>query len=98
MRRQVSIAVLGVCWLALFVDAWRLGRPPTLFRKHRLVALGVSLSLMTGVATPLAYGAHLLKIQQGVLTDIFVNGGIGAGVANVRVVDLVFDVVLHVRA
>jgi LCP family protein required for cell wall assembly len=74
---QVSIVVLGVCWLALFVDAWRLGRPPTLYRKHRLVSLGVSLTLMTGVATPLAYGAHLLKIQQGVLTDIFVNGGIG---------------------
>src|SRR5262249_13436506 len=46
---EVAVIVLLLCWLALFVDAWRLGRPPTLRRPHRLVAATVSLTLMAGV-------------------------------------------------
>jgi LCP family protein required for cell wall assembly len=74
---RVSIVVLGLCWLALFVDAWRLGRPSTLFRTHRVVAGGLSLALMAGVATPLAYGARLMQIQQQVVDEILVQGPIG---------------------
>ncbi len=74
---QVSIIVLGLCWLALFVDAWRLGRPPTLFRLHRVVATGLTLVLVAAIATPMAYGARLLTIQKGVLTEIITEGPLG---------------------
>jgi anionic cell wall polymer biosynthesis LytR-Cps2A-Psr (LCP) family protein len=61
----------------LFVDAWRLGRPPTLRRQHRLVSAGLSLTLMAGVSVPMAYGAYLMDLQRNVITDVFVQGGLG---------------------
>jgi LCP family protein required for cell wall assembly len=74
---EVAVTVLALCWLALFVDAWRLGRPPTLRRPHRLVSAGLSLTLMAGVGAPMAYGTYLMNLQRKVITDVFVQGGLG---------------------
>lgn len=72
---QLTALVVGLCWLALFADAWRLGLPPSLSRAHRLACGGLSLALMSAVAVPMAYGARLLGIQHGVIDDLFVPGG-----------------------
>jgi LCP family protein required for cell wall assembly len=74
---EVAVTVLALCWLALFVDAWRLGRPPTLRRPHRLVSAGLSLTLMAGITVPMAYGAYLMDLQRNVIKDVFVQGGLG---------------------
>jgi LCP family protein required for cell wall assembly len=74
---EVAVVVLGLCWLALFVDAWRLGRPPSLRRPHRFLSAGLSLTLMAGVTTPLAYGAYLIDIQRNLVNGVLVHGGIG---------------------
>jgi polyisoprenyl-teichoic acid--peptidoglycan teichoic acid transferase len=74
---QVTAVVLGVCWLGLFVDAWRLGRPPTLLRRHRLVAAGVTCALMAGVGTPAAWGVGVLNAQRELLGQILVPGPVG---------------------
>jgi LCP family protein required for cell wall assembly len=74
---EVAVTVLALCWLALFVDAWRLGRPPTLRRPHRLVSAGLSLTLMAGITVPMAYGAYLMDLQRHVIKDVFVQGGLG---------------------
>ena len=74
---QVSAVVLGLCWLALFLDAWRLGRPPTLLRGHRMVAAGISLTLMAGVATPMAWGVSVLDAQRHLIREVLVPGPIG---------------------
>ncbi|MGQ0844490.1 MAG: LCP family protein [Sporichthyaceae bacterium] len=72
---EVALAVLAICWLGLFVDAWRLGRPPTLRRPHRLAAATLSLTLMAGVAAPMAYGAYLIDVQRDLIKDVFQAGG-----------------------
>lgn len=74
---EVAVVVLAICWLALFVDAWRLGRPPTLRRPHRLAAATISLTLMAGVAAPMAYGAYLIDTQRDLIGDVFVKGKTG---------------------
>lgn len=74
---QLAALVVGLCWLALFTDAWRLGLSPSLTRAHRLAGGGLSLALMSAVAVPLAYGAHLLGVQRGVIDDLLVPGGPG---------------------
>jgi len=72
---QSGIVVLGLCWLALFMDAWRLGRPPTLVRPHRAVVSVLSLVLMATVATPAAYSANLIQTHRDFLTTTFRDGG-----------------------
>ncbi|MGQ0844493.1 MAG: LCP family protein [Sporichthyaceae bacterium] len=74
---EVAIAVLAACWLALFVDAWRLGRPPSLRRQHRALPAALSLALMAGVAVPLGYGAYLVDLQRRLIQDEFVAGSTG---------------------
>ncbi len=73
---QSGLVVLGLCWLALFMDAWRLGRPPELVRTHRLTVSVLSLVLMAGVATPAAYGANLLQEHRNFLERTFQQGGV----------------------
>ena len=72
---QTGIVVLALCWLALFVDAWRLGRPPTLVTSHRLTASAVSLVLMALVAMPAAYSANLIQTHRNFLKSTFQPGG-----------------------
>ena len=74
---QVTTVVLGLCWLALFVDAWRLGRPPTLLRGHRLAAAGLVLALMAGIATPMAWGVSVLDAQRHLVKEVLVEGPMG---------------------
>jgi polyisoprenyl-teichoic acid--peptidoglycan teichoic acid transferase len=74
--RAVAV-VLAAGWLLLFLDAWRLGRPLTLERSHRLVSSGLSLTLAAAVCTPLLYGAHVLGIQRTLLGDLFPEGELG---------------------
>jgi anionic cell wall polymer biosynthesis LytR-Cps2A-Psr (LCP) family protein len=74
---EVAVVVLGICWLALFVDAWRLGRPPSLRGPHRFASAGISLTLMAGVTTPMAYGAHLLDVQRNLVNNLIVQGPLG---------------------
>ncbi|WP_019872743.1 LCP family protein [Sporichthya polymorpha] len=73
---QTGIVVLGLCWLALFMDAWRLGRPPELVRSHRLTVSVLSLVLMALVATPAAYSANLIQTHRDFLERTFTDGGI----------------------
>jgi len=74
---RVVAVVLAVGWLLLFLDAWRVGRPLTLERGHRLVSSGLSLTLAAAVCAPLLYGAHVLGIQRGLLGDLFPGGDLG---------------------
>ncbi|MGQ0844492.1 MAG: LCP family protein [Sporichthyaceae bacterium] len=74
---EAALGVLALGWVALFVDAWRLGRPPSLRPHHRVVATTASLTLMAGVATPMAYGAYLIDLQREVVTQLIVPGPTG---------------------
>src|SRR6201999_2771014 len=74
---EVAVVVLGGCLIALFVDAWRLVRPPSLRLPHRFASAGLSLTLMAGVTTPVAYGAYLLDVQRNLVNSLIVQGPLG---------------------
>ncbi len=70
---RLAMIVLGLGWAALFVDAWRLGRPLELQRQHRLAVVALNGGLAFAVAGTLLYGAHLVKVTHDTLDAISVS-------------------------
>ncbi len=68
---RAGALVLAVGWAALFVDAWRLGRPAGLSRRHQVLASGIALALSLGVAVPFGYAAHYATITRDELVGLF---------------------------
>lgn len=71
---EATLIVLAVCWVGLFADAWRLGRPPTLLRTHRTLTAFLSLVLIAAVSVPTAWSARLLNTHRAVVQNIFTPG------------------------
>lgn len=67
----------ALAWAALFVDAWRLGRPLSLRLPQRRAVVGVNGILCFSVAGTMLFGAHLAAVQRDWLT-MFVDGDLGA--------------------
>lgn len=65
---------LAVGWAALFVDAWRLGRPLSLHQGQRLAVVGMNGVLCLSVAGALLFGAHLVGVQRDFMTAMFGDG------------------------
>lgn len=69
------IAVGGIAWAALMVDAWRLSRPLELERRHRL-GFGIvsgTLALLLGVGG--IASANVVQAQGDLLSTVFAGGG-----------------------
>jgi len=68
------LVFLAVGWVALFVDAWRLGRPLMLARDHRLKLFGLTgaLSLVTLVA--LIVSSNYVGSAHDLVAGVFGNG------------------------
>ncbi len=75
LRWGLTFAAIG--WALLFVDAWRLGQPLTLRLEHRRAVVGINGALSLGVAAVLLFSAHIVSVQQGLMTSLF-----GAGAAS----------------
>jgi polyisoprenyl-teichoic acid--peptidoglycan teichoic acid transferase len=71
---KVLLVVLGIGWMALLVDAWRLGYPPALYRRHRLVMVGTTLILCALVATPLVVALHYVTAAYDAVVTLFPSG------------------------
>lgn len=71
---QVIVLLVLLGWLALLIDAVRLGRPPSLTRTHRVACGGLALTLMGTVGAPLAYGSQLLGAHRDVVDTMFTPG------------------------
>ncbi|HUP99887.1 MAG TPA: LCP family protein [Aeromicrobium sp.] len=72
LGRWVLIAG-AVAWVALILDAWRLGAPLQLARKQRLWMTGLNSALCLGLASVMFFAAHLVSVQSGVLDTVFVS-------------------------
>jgi LCP family protein required for cell wall assembly len=69
-----ALCILGaVGWLALFVDAWRLGAPMGLLRKHRITATGLAAAFSVFTATTLLVSSHYVAVASTSLDSIFTN-------------------------
>lgn len=71
LGRWVLIAG-AIAWVALIVDAWRLGRPLELRRKHRLWMTGLNSVLCFVTAGALFFAAHLVAVQASFIDSVFV--------------------------
>ena len=63
----------AVAWVALLLDAWRLGRPLQLDRKHRLWMTGVNGVLCFSTAGVMLFAAHLVAVQNGFIGTVFAS-------------------------
>jgi LCP family protein required for cell wall assembly len=77
---RLGLMVAAVGWAALFVDAWRLGRPLELKREHRLALGGLNAALSLVVVGVLLFGAHLVNVQRGFIGAMFGDGVASAAV------------------
>jgi LCP family protein required for cell wall assembly len=62
----------AIAWVALIVDAWRLGRPLELRRNHRLWMTGINSVLCFVTAGTLFFAAHLVSVQTSFIDGVFV--------------------------
>ncbi len=63
----------AISWVALLLDAWRLGRPLQLRRNHRLWMTGVNAALCFATAGTLFFAAHLVAVQNGFIGTVFAS-------------------------
>lgn len=75
---KVAAAVVAVGWIVLLLDAWRLGDPPRLVRKHRLILLGVTLALAGLVATPFIVATRYASAAHDAVVSMFPSGEVAA--------------------
>jgi LCP family protein required for cell wall assembly len=68
------IAILGVGWLFLVLDTWRLARPQSLRRQGRLILTGTTGVAFLLVAGLLSTGMHLLDVQRDLVGSVFAQG------------------------
>ncbi|MBC7632012.1 LCP family protein [Aeromicrobium sp.] len=72
LGRWVLIAG-AVAWVALLIDAWRLGRPLELARRHRLWMTGLNGMLCFVTAGTLFFAAHLVSVQSSFIGTVFAS-------------------------
>ncbi len=63
----------AVAWVALLLDAWRLGRPLQLRRRHRLWMTGVNGVLCFATAGVMLFAAHTVAVQNGFIGTVFAS-------------------------
>ena len=71
---RILLMALTVGWVLLLLDAWRLGRPPTLPRRPRLALAGVSTVLVAVVSSLLLFSAHVVAVQRDFILSVFGTG------------------------
>lgn len=73
------ILIIGaVLWVALILDAWRLGRPLQLARRQRLWMTGLNAGLCLSLAGGMFFASHLVSVQTGLLDTVFVSQDVSA--------------------
>lgn len=72
---QVLLVLLAVGWAGLFMDAWRISRPPELARQHRLGFALLNLVLVALVAGGLIATSSIVNAQRDFVTSVFAGGG-----------------------
>jgi LCP family protein required for cell wall assembly len=71
---QILLIVLAIGWAALFVDAYRISRPLTLERNHRLITSILDGVLIFVVAGALIYASVIVNTQRDFVASVFGSG------------------------
>ncbi len=68
-----GLVAMAAAWVALLVDAWRLGQPLAMERNHRLWTTGVNLVLCVALAGGLLYAANTVRAGGHALDTVFAS-------------------------
>ncbi|MBD8043131.1 LCP family protein [Arthrobacter sp. Sa2BUA2] len=71
---MAALALLAVGWALLFLNTFRIIRPPLLQRSVRPAVAGALVALMVLTSGGLAYGAWLLNVSRQTFSSIFASG------------------------
>ncbi|WP_332644173.1 LCP family protein [Aeromicrobium sp.] len=63
----------AIAWVALLIDAWRLGRPLEMARNHRLWMTGLNSALCFITAGTMFFAAHLVAVQSSFIGTVFAS-------------------------
>ncbi len=77
---RVALVAVAVGMAALLVDAWRLGRPVGLRRRHRAVAAAATGALVAAVGGPLLVASSYVQAERHVLSRLFGSAAVSAAV------------------
>ncbi|WP_233552796.1 LCP family protein [Jiangella rhizosphaerae] len=69
---------IAAAWVVLLLDAWRLGHPPGLNQKHRLIMIGATLALAAMVSTPFVVAARYATAAHDAVVEMFPSGEVAA--------------------
>jgi LCP family protein required for cell wall assembly len=69
---------IALGWIALMIDAWRLGDPPRLRQQHRLAMLGATLALVALIATPFWLAVRYASAAHDAVVTLFPSGNVAA--------------------
>ncbi len=67
------LMAMAIGWVALIVDAWRLGRPRELARPHLAISTVLHGALVVGTAAVLFFAAHTVSIMNGFTDTVFAS-------------------------
>ena len=69
---------VAIAWTGLIIDAWRLGHPPGLNQKHRLIMVASTLALAALVSTPFIIAARYATAAHDAVVSMFPSGEVAA--------------------
>ncbi|MGH8828742.1 MAG: LCP family protein [Jiangellaceae bacterium] len=75
---KIAAFLVALAWGGLIVDAWRLGDPPGLNQRHRLIMVGVSAALVIVVVTPFVQAAKIATAAHDAVVAMFPSGEVAA--------------------
>jgi LCP family protein required for cell wall assembly len=75
---KLAAFALGLAWVVLLIDAWRLGRPPTLSQPHRLIMLGATVGLAVLVMSPFVFATRYATAAHDAVVEIFPSSSVAA--------------------
>lgn len=69
---RAGIITIGVLWLVLFIDAWRLGHPQRLGVGRKIVLTGLNVAIIASAVGSTAYASQIIHVQRDVVKEVFV--------------------------
>jgi polyisoprenyl-teichoic acid--peptidoglycan teichoic acid transferase len=74
---QIAIVLVGLGWVVLVLDAWRISRPPELAPRHRLGVTVLNLLVVGLLISGLVTATAVISTQRDLVTSVFAGGGNG---------------------
>lgn len=69
-----ALLALAAGWILLLIDAWRIGAPLEMERRHRLVMTGVNIALCAATGIVALFASHVVAVEHDFVSSVFASG------------------------